>query len=336
MDGDAILGQLREADEATLRFSAWGFGGRLEPASSAAYLSDLLSHATLADAVPEEVRLSFERVRTVFLYGLLEYDLFTAAYSLGHLVLEGALRARLVSYYDGQIPVLRDGAADVLAAPSFTLYYEALRSARKRGQKLRLRHEPAEPLPCGYAGLFQWARRRGLLVGQRNVGTFGSIVRLRNHIAHPEDHSVNMPPNVFRFLRDVAEIINRLWGHDTEGGRLFPTPIGRWARAAAISPDRTASLTFGMVASVRAESGRHDWTYAVYLTARDEELTTTDATYPGHLRFATSRDSSPPTIPRRCCGVPELGANCWPPSTRSAIRRRPITFRSSTASSMSA
>lgn len=84
----------------------------------------------------------------------------------------------------------------------------------------------------------------------------------------------------------MAEIINRLWGHDTEGGRLFPTPIGRWARAAAISPDRTASLTFGMVASVRAESGRHDWTYAVYLTARDEELTTTDATDPGHLRFA--------------------------------------------------
>lgn len=285
MDGDAILGQLREADETTLRFGAWGFGGRQEPSASAAYLSDLLGHATLADAVPEEVRLSFERVRTLFLYGLLEYDLFTAAYSLGHLVLEVALRACFASCYDGEIPMVRDGVADVLTAPDFTHYYEALRTARKRGQKLRLDHDPTEPVPRGYAELYEWARRRGLLVGQRNVGVFGSIVRLRNYIAHPEGHSVNMPPNVFRFLRDVAEIINRLWGQDTEGGRLFPTPIARWVRAAAISPERTASLTFGTVASVRSETDRHDWTYGVFLAAHDEELISTDATDPGHLRF---------------------------------------------------
>lgn len=36
-----------------------------------------------------------------------------------------------------------------------------------------------------------------------------------------------MPPSVFRFLRDLTEIVNRLWGHDTEGGRLFPGPITR-------------------------------------------------------------------------------------------------------------
>ena len=136
--GQKILGQLREADEATLRFSPWGLGGRLEPADSAAYLAELMNHARLVDAVPEDVRLSFERVRTTFMYGLLDYDLFSAAYSLGHLALEGALRTRFITYYEKTVPILRDGEEDVLSVASFAQYFDALRQARTRGQKLRL------------------------------------------------------------------------------------------------------------------------------------------------------------------------------------------------------
>jgi hypothetical protein len=62
-NGVEILDRLREAGETTLRFSAWGFGGQLKPSDSAAYLSSLLSHARLVDAVPEDVRSGFERVR---------------------------------------------------------------------------------------------------------------------------------------------------------------------------------------------------------------------------------------------------------------------------------
>jgi hypothetical protein len=286
VDGEEILKRLREVDETTLRFSSWGFGGRLEPAASAAFLAHLLSHATLVEHVPEDVRLGFERVRTVFLHGLLDYDLFTAAYFLGHLVLEGALRARFISYYDGEIPVLRNGVEDILAVSTFADYHEALKAARRRREKLRLRTTASEGLPRGYPDLYQWARRRDLLIGQRNVGVFGSIVRLRNYVAHPEGHMVDAPPSVFRFLRDVAEIINRLWGHDTVGGRLFPQPIPRWARAAALDPDRRAAVTFGSLAQVRAASNRSDWTYAVFLAPADEELVDFDFEAPGHQRFA--------------------------------------------------
>jgi hypothetical protein len=115
---------------------------------------------------------------------------------------------------------------------------------------------------------------------------FGSIVRLRNYVAHPEGHMVDMPPSVFRFLRDVAEIINRLWGHDTEGGRLFPKPIPRWARVAALSPDRCAAVTFGSLAQLRIESDHRDWTYAVFLAAAEEDLVAFDSQSPGHQRFA--------------------------------------------------
>jgi hypothetical protein len=283
--GEQILRELREADETTLRFSPWGFGGRLEPDSSAAFLAEMLSHATLGAAVPEDVRLSFDRVRSVFMHGLLDYELFSAAYSLGHLVLEGALRTRFISYYEGRIPILRDGSEETLAVSSFSGYHTALRAARKRRQKLELRGDTPEPLPWGYPDLYAWARHRGLLIGQRNIGVFGSIVKLRNYIAHPEGHMVDMPPNVYRFLRDLAEIVNRLWGEDTQGGRLFPGPIARWARAAALSPDGRTSLTFSSLAQIRSETDRADWTYNIYLAAAEEDLITIGARTPGGLGF---------------------------------------------------
>lgn len=284
-DGQEIFDRLRRADETTLRFSRWGFGGRLEPSSCAAYLAELMAHTNLVEDVPEDVRRSLERVRTTFMHGLLDYDLFSAAYSLGHLVLEGALRKRFITYYEHAIPVLRDGSAETLMVTNFGEYRAALRQARKRRQTLRLAGEPPEPLPMGYPDLYAWARRRQLLFGQRNVGVFGSIVKLRNHIAHPESHTVDMPPNVFRFLRDLTEIINRLWGHDTEGGRLFPGPVARWARAVALAPEGQGSLSFGSLAQVRAETDSEDWTYAIYLAAAEDELTTIGAPNAGGIGF---------------------------------------------------
>jgi hypothetical protein len=169
---------------------------------------------------------------------------------------------------------------------TFVDYHEALRAARRRHEKLRLRTTPDEGLPRGYSELYGWARRRELLIGQRNVGVFGSLVRLRNDVAHPERHMIDMPPSVFRFLRDVAEIINRLWGHDTEGGRHFPKPIPRRARAAALSPDQSAAVTFGSLAQLRIKSDRRDWTYAVFLAAAEEDLIAFDFQSPGRHRFA--------------------------------------------------
>lgn len=284
-DGEAILGELRRVDETTLHFSPWGLGGRLEPEASARFLSESLTYAAIADVVPEDVRLNFERVRKIFLYGLLEYDFFSVASDLAHLVLEGALRHRFVTYYQGQVPVWRNGSSDVLTVASFDHYYDALAASRTRRERIRLREEPTEILPRGYAELYAWARRRGLLVGQRNVGVFGSLVRLRNWAAHPERHSIDMPPDVIPLLRDVAEIINRLWGRDTEGGRLFPTPVARRPRAAALSPDGQAAVTFGSLALVPAERGKRDWTYAVFLAADGEELIDFDWENPGRHRF---------------------------------------------------
>jgi hypothetical protein len=321
-DGQMILDRLRQADDTTLLFSPWGFGGKLEPASSAAYLAELMSHTTLVDDVPEDVRLSFERVRTTFMHGLLDYDLFSAAYSLGHLVLEGALRTRFITYYERGIPVLRDGSAEILTVNSFVEYHAALRDARKRRHTLKLAGDPLEALPRSYPGLYAWARHRRLLIGQRNVGVFGSIVKIRNHIAHPEGHMVDMPPNVFRFLRDLTEIVNRLWGQDTAGGRLFPGPIARWDRAAALAPGGRGSTSFSSLAQIRAATDQADWTYAVYLAAAEEDLTTIGAPTPGGIGFAHVPGFQMTTYPANRSGVRAPGANSSAASISSPTIRR--------------
>lgn len=134
-----------------------------------------MAQLRLAADVPEDIRHNFERARKLFLYGLLERDLFAAADHEAHLVLEGALRHRFVSYYTGAIPIKRGGQSQTLSVGSFDDYY-ALRSSLRRA-RLETPSGKTEQLPFSYLALYAWARRRRrLLGGQRNVGVFASLV----------------------------------------------------------------------------------------------------------------------------------------------------------------
>jgi hypothetical protein len=283
LDGDDVLAALRAVDEGSLYFTPGGLAGPLEPAQAARIFATWMAQLSLADDVPEDIRLNFDRVRKLFLYGLLERDLFSLANHEAHLVLEGALRHRFVSYYNGQLPILRDGVAETIAVSSFYDYYK-LRPTLKRC-RLGTSAAVGETLPFSYSALYSWARRQRLLVGQRNVGVFASLVNLRNYAAHPERYSDDIPPWVVRLLVDVAEIINKLWGHNTDGGRLFPGPVHRHLRCAALSPDSTAAVTFGSLAGVQTEEKTRDWTFAVFLAADREELIDFDWQSSGGQRF---------------------------------------------------
>jgi hypothetical protein len=303
-DGDEILEAIRTVDETTLRFSPWGFGGRAAPADSARFLDELLTYATLSADVPESIRLNFERVRTLFRHGLLEYSFFSVAYELSHFVLEGALRHRFVSYYVNEIPIWKDGEESAIGASGFDDYYEALSRLRADRHEVRLREVKREGLPSKYPDLYSWARRRNLLVGQRNIGVFGSLVRLRNYVAHPVQHTVRMPPQVIDQLRDVAEIINRLWGFDTEGGRLFPGPVRRRPRVAALSSNCDATLVYSSLSAVRTDNDHRDWTYAVFLAADGEELVDFDWAAPGRQRFLHTPGLEMTRYPAECLWGP--------------------------------
>ena len=84
------LDDLVRPDHATLHFTPLGLsGGLMRPEDSLSTLRSSIAHAKLAPAVPESVRGNFERLRQLHIYGLLEYEFFSVAADLAHLVLEG-------------------------------------------------------------------------------------------------------------------------------------------------------------------------------------------------------------------------------------------------------
>jgi hypothetical protein len=299
----------------------------MPPQDSLHYLRDSIALAHLIEDVPEAVRNSFGRVRKTYLYGLVEYELFTVADDDARLILEGALRARFLTYYDGQVPVTKKGEETMLNTSSF----DDVREADKRKYQLRTGDGPRR-LPISMASLLRWARRERLLVGQRSTITDQTAVDLRHHVAHPSGYHLLGPVDAARTLCRVAEYINKLWGADTPGGRAFPAPVVRVPRVAAIAADGSC-VTFPSVRSVReGDPSVQDGTFAVYLVSPQEELygiggpmlDWTSATGPAFNARACRAS---------CCGVPDR----WPTSCRisTATKTGPSTTGCSTSTGCS-
>jgi hypothetical protein len=273
----SILHELQRPDERTLAFNSLGLGGRLEPDGAADFQAANIARAVLAENVPKEVRDNFERARKLHLYGVLEYEFFTAAGDYALLVLEGALRVRFLAFYNNEIPLTRKGVEKVLRVSTFEDVGVA------RGAKLRGADGAVHPLPLSGKALLAWARREQLLAGTRTKIIEGGLSEGRNHAAHPVGHTINMPPDSARTLCDVAETINKLWGHDTPGGRLFPAPLGRYPRVAAAAPDGRGACEMSLEQVPEACEHERAWDYAVFLAVEGDPLTTIGRG--GHIGF---------------------------------------------------
>lgn len=205
----------------------------MRPEDAAEHHQLTISQADLVSAVPESTRRSFERLRDTHCYGVLSYDLFTLVDDLSPLVLEQALGERFLEFYGGSIPFVgSDGTVKPLTATYFDEVYSALR--KKGGThakgRWRLQASGSEQLfdfNGSFTSLLDWARREGLLRGQRNRRLEQALVDFRNRAAHPTGFHVTSPVDSAGAIRDVAEIINHLWGASTPGGRLYPAPIRR-------------------------------------------------------------------------------------------------------------
>jgi hypothetical protein len=262
----AILHELQTPDEATLVFNSFGLGGRLEPEDAADFQAASIARAVLAENVPDDVRNNFERARKLHLYGVLEYEFFTAAGDYALLVLEGALRVRFLAFYSEGIPLVRGEAEELLRARTFEDVHEA-RPARLRGAD-----GTTHRLPMGADALLSWARREHMLAGTRSKIIEGILSGRRNHAAHPVGHAINMPVDSARTLRDVAETINKLWGHDTPGGRLFPGPVARQPRVASVAPDGSGGCEMRLDQVPDADECERVWNFAVFLAVEGDEL----------------------------------------------------------------
>ncbi len=270
--------ELTTPDERTLHFTPMGLStmGTLAPESAAEFQQAVIAHCDLNEEVPEGTRNSFERLRTLHSHGVLCYEAFTVAEDLAWLLLEQALRERFIEFYGGSIPMAHAKTRETspIQAQDFSVLDDAFRSKGshvKGPWMLPLKDSSTMEFRGSMAQLQEWARREGLLDGQRNKRLDPLYRSMRNNVAHPRYH-LGMPVESARTIRDMAEIINRLWGHTTPGGRLYPAPLEREVLAVAWT-GASEGVTHTLLRAEQLEwfTEPGNWTCAIIRGVRDDE-----------------------------------------------------------------
>jgi len=249
--------------------------GTLAPASTSLMpIQCMIADCDLVPAIPEHVRAQFERCRMLHTYGCFAYDLFTVAAQHAYFALEAALGARFLTYYPSGVPLentRRSGATDQLHPAFFNEISAALRhdGTHPRGKGwIVVGHPRFDGL---MKSLLAWARAERLLDGQRNRVVEGALHRLRNLAAHPHGPLLLPPGESAAVIRDIAEIINRLWGQFTPGGRLYGTPLEMSLIYAHWSPDGSREVGHAEGLLRLGEVDRRDGGRWVLLEAADPD-----------------------------------------------------------------
>ncbi|MET8014774.1 hypothetical protein ABZU86_32735 [Streptomyces sp. NPDC005271] len=107
------LEELRAADDLSLAFNPYGLGGRMKPEDAAEFQQRQIADCDLTAGVAAGTRDSFERLRTVFGYGVLCYDVYTIVGDQALLIYEQALRDRFLEWCAGTITFRVPQAPDV-------------------------------------------------------------------------------------------------------------------------------------------------------------------------------------------------------------------------------
>jgi hypothetical protein len=168
----------------------------------------------------------------VHTYGFFEEanGFFTIAMQLGFFTLEAALGAAFMRDFPAGVPLVqsRKGKKKVetFTTPTHWTYadiFERLNEGwRIEGDpKLESKEFGWKQFNGNMNSLLRWARAKGVFYGERNAVIEEAIRKLRNLGAHPHSVPLLNPQDSALAIRDVAELINHLWGHSTPGGRLY-------------------------------------------------------------------------------------------------------------------
>jgi hypothetical protein len=184
---------------------------------------------------------------------------------------------RFIDYYQGRVPLVDpSGQERLLEARSFRDVRQAFRrggshAAGRWSVRSLARVGAVIPFRGSFRQLFTWSRHEGLLHGQRSRLFDRAMVNLRNSVAHRPSYLLTSPVESARLIWEIAEIINRLWGDRTPGGRIFPLPAERHIFALGWAPDGTTiRRSWADQVGSSADTG---WTYVVVRAVEaDEEL----------------------------------------------------------------
>jgi len=263
------LAELAEPDLASLVIRPLDIDPAKIAEGVAEYRQRQVASFELVDAVPDSTRMSYERIRRIYSYGVLDYDLYTVAGNQARLVVEQALRDRFLPFYGGT-PVFIDGKGGEhpVLAGRFGDLYDADRPLVRKSWRLKIQ-SGRHPIPFNgmLSSLLRWARAEGLLGGQRDRWQDKFRILFRNYTAHSEYHR-EMPDDTAAEIFHLAQLINRLWGAPGE------TPIRREVVAIAWSATATS---YGLAEHFRIDDRMPaDATCAVIL-ADPQDLTLGDS-----------------------------------------------------------
>lgn len=259
------LEELQCADERSLAFTPMGLG-HMEAADAADYQQHVVSAIELSADVAPATRRAFERLRTAYAQGVLCYEIYTLVHDHALLIVEQALRDRLMEHYDNAVTfVNKQGETNTVATDDYEEVFDAC------GGKWHLLVGGDGP-PLQFNGMLPnlttWARRVGYFRGQQNRHQERVHGDLRNMVAHGNPH-LTKPIEAANELRAAAEIINQLWGEPTAGGKYYPAPRPRhiiaigWSDAGTIQRLDAHRLD--------AEAGVHqDWNYIIVKAVADD------------------------------------------------------------------
>lgn len=223
------LDALATADQRSLRFTPYGFGldGTLTPEGAVRHQQRLIANCDLVQEVPRATTRAFERIRGLHTHGVLFYDAYTVAHDQCGLALELALRERFLAWHQEHPGALRhknSGRIVALDATSWDQIDHCLRSKEYRAPWVIETSHGGLDFTGNVRTLMAWARGVGLLPGHRSRGMDSLLHDARIRAGHMSYHLLS-PVESVRAIRDLAEIVNQLWGHPTPGGRLFPGPL---------------------------------------------------------------------------------------------------------------
>jgi hypothetical protein len=278
---------LTTPDERTLHFGPLGLGGAMPGEIATEHQQRVVAPFGLVDQVPEHTRRAFERLQLLHTYGVFCYEFFTVADENSLLVLELALAERFMAFYGNEVPfVIARGPDKGKELPLGIQYYDevyrAVRSDGSHSQPNIYLKPKSGNKPFRFNGLFsdliRWARSERLLGGQRNRRIEPVYARMRNRVAHPRSTNITMPVNSARSIRDTAEIINRLWGQNTSGGRLYPAPLDLDVVVLGWNHDGSETTSFRAECLDRTDLDE-DWSWIVINALFDDQLNDFNSRY---------------------------------------------------------
>jgi hypothetical protein len=206
------LAELREPDDRSMR---WIVGGPAALENAAEHQKRVMAQFDMPASVPETVKMSFDRVRSIYRQGLFCYDLYAVAGDQARLLVEQVLKERFIEFHGGTV-LFTDGQGktQTVTASTFDEVYRGIRKADGRPVKWTIQLRSGRTgfrFTGGLSSLLRWARAEGLLTGQGDRMRDVIRKRARDRAAHPDYH-LEMPDHAVRAIADVAHVIRQLWG----------------------------------------------------------------------------------------------------------------------------